>query len=122
MSSEEYQQLLQLNERKNKEAREKAFRFENRKSMDELMRQILNGDLFDVYDGVKKFPQVPLSFEDHEEYRRLWHYLFAFELLSQIRNGRRDVAKDVLGLAGHEMHNHHTNKQTMWVGYCVIGK
>jgi hypothetical protein len=45
-----------LNERNSRLAREKAIRFENRKSIDELMRQILNGDLFDIYDGSTKFP------------------------------------------------------------------
>lgn len=65
---------------------------------------------------------MPLSFKDHEHYRHLWHYLFGFELLCQIKNSRRDVPKDVLGLAGFEMQSAHTKRQTMWVGYCVMGK
>ena len=68
--------------------KQRAFRYEQRKSIDEIARSTLNGDLFDTYDGHsdknsrQEFPRVPIQFEDHEQYRGIWNFLFGFELLS----------------------------------------
>ena len=32
----------------------KAYRYENRKSIDELLRKLLNGDLFDIFSQSKQ--------------------------------------------------------------------
>ena len=43
-----------------RERQARAFRYTNRKSVDELLKRVLNGDLFDMFDKVKDFPEVPL--------------------------------------------------------------
>lgn len=65
-------------------------------------------------------PKVPLNFKDSAEYTQIWDCLSTYELLSQLRTGKRTISKDEQpNLAGHEMHNDFTSKQTSWVGYCV---
>ena len=51
MNQEKYLELLREQDRINQEKKQKALRYENRKSMDEIARSLLNGDLFDVYAG-----------------------------------------------------------------------
>ena len=43
--------IKEKRERENKEKRLREFRFQNRKSIDELLLRILNGDLFDMFAG-----------------------------------------------------------------------
>lgn len=43
-----------------RERQAREFRFTNRKSVDELLKRVLNGDLFDMFEKVKDFPEVPL--------------------------------------------------------------
>jgi hypothetical protein len=69
LTQEEYQKFLAEQERINTEKRMKALRYENRKSIDEIVRDILNGELFDTYCTNLSFPKVPLEFTDHAEYR-----------------------------------------------------
>jgi hypothetical protein len=103
ITSEAYFSMLEEQDLKKQLARQKAFRYEHRRSIDEIARSILNGEIFDRYAECKQFPTVPVQFESHEEYREIWQFLFGYELVSELANSRRDVPKDQIGLAGMEM-------------------
>ena len=105
----------------------KAYRYENRKSIDELLRKLLNGDLFDIFSQSKQdqFPEVPSSFQDHNHYLDVWDYLFSYEVYSLLMNSRRADSKDErpnqAGLENFGSNRENKKKQLMWVGYCVTG-
>ena len=97
----------------------KAYRYETKKSLDDLIRSLINGDLFDMFEG-QVLPKVPITFKDSAEYTQIWDCLSNYELLSQLKTGKRAISKDEQpNLAGHEMHSDFSSKQTTWVGYCV---
>lgn len=108
------------------EKKKKEVRFNNRKSFDELLQKILNGDLFDLYaDRQAFFPKIPTRFESgHWEYLEIWEYLFTYEVYNMLLNSRRSDSKDEKpNQAGLEMKGpKSTNKQMMFVGYSVLGK
>ncbi len=45
----------------------KAYRYETKKSLDDLIRSLINGDLFDMFEG-QVLPKVPINFKDSFEY------------------------------------------------------
>lgn len=67
-------------------------------------------------------PKVPITFKNSTEYTQIWNILSNYELLSQLKTGKRTIKDESTNLAGIEMHNDFSSKQTMWVGYCVQGK
>ena len=61
LSEEEQRALMDRAEKLKIEQRKRQIRFENRKSFDELLLKILNGDLFDMFaDKQTYFPEIPL--------------------------------------------------------------
>jgi hypothetical protein len=78
------------------EAKAKEYRKSKRKSLDELLRVILNGDLFEMFDDIKPkdFPVVPLSFPNHAHYLDVWETLFTYEVYSMLLNSRRGASKE----------------------------
>jgi len=86
-------------------------RFENRKSFDELLQKILNGDIFDAFaERETFFPMVPLTFgQGHWEYLEVWEYLFTYEVYNMLLNSRRSDSKDEkphqAGLEGKDRSN-----------------
>ena len=74
MTSEEHQKLLQEKQRREAEAKAKAYRFQNRKSLEEILRKLLNGDIFDMFQSIRPqdFPRIPIKFEGHWEYAEVW--------------------------------------------------
>ena len=59
----------------------KSYRYETKKSLDDLIRTLINGDLFDMFEG-QILPKVPITFKDSTEYTQIWDCLSNYELLS----------------------------------------
>ena len=68
MTSEEHQRLLEAKQRREAEAKARAFRFQHRKSIEEILHRILNGDIFDMFQEIRynQFPKIPLRFGNHQ--------------------------------------------------------
>jgi hypothetical protein len=60
LSSEQQLKILEDDMVAKRERQARAFRYTNRRSVDELLKRVLNGDLFDMFNKVKDFPEVPL--------------------------------------------------------------
>jgi hypothetical protein len=81
------------------EKRAREFRYKNRKSVDEILRVLLNGDLFDMFESVKprEFPVASLKYRNHSEYLDKWEFLWTYELKSTLCNSRRGNSKEETG-------------------------
>ena len=125
MTSEEHQKLLQEKQRREAEAKAKAYRFQNRKSLEEILRKLLNGDIFDMFQSIRPqdFPRIPIKFEGHWEYAEVWEFLFTYEVYNSLLNNRRGGKDEMPNQAGIEVISRlePPKKQQMWVGYCVCG-
>ena len=55
----------------------KAYRYENRKSIDELLRKLLNGDLFDIFSQSKQ-DYIPQRKNDNSvcSFSYIYTYIF----------------------------------------------
>lgn len=95
MDDGERNRLIQERERKQREKRQYEQRKLNKKSIDELLSKILNGDLFDIYNiNNLKFPKIPNRFTNHVEYMQIWEYLFSYEVYNTMQNSRRADSKN----------------------------
>lgn len=72
----------------------KKFRYERRKNADELVKKILDLELF----SKPKIPDqtVPNTFKNYMMYQDIWKPLFEFEVYSQLVNIRQEGAKSKL--------------------------
>ena len=125
MSQEERKALVDKREQEIVEKREKEVRFTNRKSFDEILQKLLNGDIFDLFaDKQSFFPQAPLCYQGHWEYLEVWEHLFTYEVYNMLLNSRRSDSKDEKpNMAGHEGKGGvNAKKQLMFVGYSVLGQ
>lgn len=79
-----------------REAEMKRIRFHNRKSVEELIKPILNLELIKMFSSNDRpqFDQVPLRFETFQHYRDVWIPLFLYETYSQMINQRGDKDKE----------------------------
>jgi hypothetical protein len=78
------------------ERKARHYRYENRRSLDELLRKILNGDLFELFCDVRNFAfeEIPLRFASHSDYLNCWEFNFSYEVYSLLMNTRRSDGKD----------------------------
>lgn len=126
-----YQEKLKILEMRKAEydaQQKKEVRFNNRRSIDELLGKILKGDLITIFSNRKMhFPKVPLRFEaGHMEYLKIWEKLFSYEVFSMLLNSRRSDSKDerpnTAGLEARTQLFSNSRKQYMFVGYSCLGK
>lgn len=71
-------------------------RFHTRKTVDEIIRPILNLELIEMFSEEEKmtFEPVPLKFNSFQHYRDIWIPLFLYETYSQMINSRTEAEKD----------------------------
>jgi hypothetical protein len=66
-NSENFKKLLIEREVDVKEQQAKSYRYETKKSLDDLIRTLINGELFDMFEG-QILPKIPITFKDSFEY------------------------------------------------------
>ena len=90
MSEEDQRILFEKREQEELEKKKRQVRFENRKSFDELLLKLLNGDIFELFGQERNyFPAIPLKFEGHWQYLEIWEYMFTYEVFNMLLNSRR---------------------------------
>ena len=83
----------------------KQTRIKNRKSLEMILRKILSGNIFSMFNNLRpqNFPQIPVRFENgHEEYAEIWEYYFTYEVYNSLLNSRRGGKDESPNQAGIE--------------------
>ena len=80
--------IKHLQEKQNREL-EAKHRFSERKSINVLLRKILDLELFEKFKEGRILPVVPDTFVSHHDYLRTWETLFENEVLNIIVNSKR---------------------------------
>ena len=79
--------------------RDKKKRFNERKSIDSLLRLILNLEILDMFSKDKIMMPLPKNFpEGHQQYLEHWEKLFLYEMYSLIINSRRTTEDKKVGI------------------------
>jgi len=107
-------------------------RYENRASIDDFVRPILNIDILDRFQGKSRHDFRPLdpNFDDHRTYLEKWEHLFMYETYNMLLNSRRTTDKEDDHAArvnaqksrAQEARAARSSKKKYWEGYVVTSQ